>query len=316
VFSSQEQKAFAGSPVIFPLPDHSALLASKRTGERRPVLGASTVDRFPNGELHARLDTPVQDRDCVVLGSLAPPDERLLSLLLLAHTLRRAGARRVIALLPYLGYARQDRGEHCHSLGVEWAGDLLQAAGVERAVTVDVHSARAAACFPMPLRSLSPAPLFAADLVRGGLSELSVVAPDQGARPRCEAVIRAAGIRAPLAHLRKRRDADGVRHSALVGEVGPRAAIVDDILDTGGTLISACAELRRAGVREISVLVTHALLTGERWRELPALGVRRIVATDSVPLTAERGGGLVQVLPITPLLLDTLSGPAHISEAG
>lgn len=254
-----------------------------------------------------RVGSPVANRACAVLGSLAPPDEQILSVLLLAHTLKREGARRVVAVLPYLGYARQDRADAGQSLGGAWAGDLLRAAGVDQVLTLDVHSRRAAACFPMPLQSLSPAPLFAEALVEHGLTDVSIVAPDEGAVERCEAVRRAAGIHAPLAYLRKRRHADGVTHSALVGAVAPRVAIVDDILDTGGTLISACAELRRAGAREITVLVTHGLFTGRRWRELPALGVRRIFTTDSVAAAAERGGEIVEVLPVGALILDAFA---------
>ena len=292
------------APIIFPLPDHRALLPRGVTGDSNPASGNSTFARFANGELHLRIESPVATRACAVLGSLAPPDEQMLSVLLMAHTLKREGARRVFALLPYLGYARQDRADPGQSLGVAWTGDLLRAAGVDRVLTVDVHSRRAVACFGLPLDSLSPAPLFAEALVRCGLDDLTIVAPDEGARERCEAVICAAGIRTPLAYLRKRRDVNGVTHSALIGSLTSRVAIVDDILDTGGTLVSACTELRRSGVREIIVLATHGLFTGERWRELSALGVQRIYTTDSVPAVREHGGGFIEVLSVVRLIVD------------
>ena len=295
---------------MFALPDHSPLLG-RELGERSaPALRVASFARFPNGELYVRIGAPIAGNVCAVLGSLAPPDEQMLSVLLLAHTLKREGARRVMALLPYLGYARQDRAAPGQSLGVAWAGDLLQAAGVDQVLTIDVHSRRAAACFPIPVDSLSPAPLFAEVLVRHGLTDLSVVAPDEGALERCRAVVHAAGIHVPIAGLRKRRDADGVTHISGAASVTPRVAIVDDILDTGGTLLSACAELRRAGAREITIFVTHGLFTGERWRELPALGVRRIYTTDSVPSSGERGGDLVEVLPVGGLILDALAAVA------
>jgi ribose-phosphate pyrophosphokinase len=292
--------------VIFALPAQRALVPGL-TGETTPALGAAALARFPNGELYARIETPVANRVCGVLGSLAPPDEQLLSTLLLAHTLEREAARRIVALLPYLGYARQDRADPGQSLGIAWAGDLLRAVGVERIVTVDLHSSRAATSLGLPVDSLSPARLFAGALERDGLGELSVVAPDEGARERCDAVARAAGIAAPRAYLRKRRDAGGVAHGALVGEVGPRVALVDDILDTGATLVSACAELRRNGVREIIVCATHGLFTGERWRELPALGVRRIHTTDSVPSAGEHAGELVEVHAVGGLVVDAFA---------
>jgi len=301
---------------VFTLPGHSALLESATRGPAAFALAGSQLARFQNGELYARIQTPVSARACVVLGSLAPPDEQMLSVLLLAHTLKREGASRVTALLPYLGYARQDRADPGQSLGIAWAGELLGAAGVDEVLTVDVHSPRAAACFPMPLRSLSTARLFAQTLKRDGLTELTIVAPDEGALERCEAVIRAAAVQAPLAYLRKRRDAGGVAHSALVGVVSARVAIVDDILDTGGTLLSACMELRKAGAREIIVLASHGLFSGERWRELSSLGVRRIYVTDSLAAGRLRGGELVEVLPLAGLIVEALGALADTAPIG
>lgn len=271
------------------------------------MLGEWSSERFANGELYLRLNEAVEDRLCVVLGSLAPPDERLLAVLLLGHTLKREGAKRVVALLPYLGYARQDRADPGQSLGAAWIGTLLAAAGVDELVTVDVHSADAAACLAVPARSLSPAPIFARVVRERGLSDVTLVAPDEGAVARCEAVAQAAGIEAPVAYLRKRRTAGGIAHSALVGDVTSRVLIVDDILDTGSTLISGCRELRRAGAQDIVVMVAHGLFTGDGWRELPALGVQQIYATDTVPDVRERAGGLVEVLPVGHLLLDALT---------
>ncbi len=302
--------ACLSAPIVFPLPQYRALLAAGSIERPAPALGSCELARFANGELHVRIGDPVAGRSCAVWGSLAPPDEQLVSVLALAHTLRREGARQLVALLPYLGYARQDRAESGQSLGAAWAGDLLQAVGVERVLTLDAHSRAAAACFPMRLDSLSPAPLFAEALVQRGLTDVSVVAPDDGALERSEALIRAAGIGTPLARLRKQRDANGVTHSSLAGTISSRVVIVDDILDTGGTLISACAALRRAGAQEIYVLVTHGLFTGDRWRELPALGVQRIFTTDSIPTAEEHAGDMVEVLPATGPMLDAYAAIA------
>jgi ribose-phosphate pyrophosphokinase len=298
------------TPIIFSLPEYQSLLPHELTGRSVPALGDCKFARFPNGELYVRIDGPVADRVCAVLGSLGPPDQQILSVLLLAHTLKREGARRVVALLPYLGYARQDRAEPGQSLGAAWAGDLLRAAGVDHVLTIDVHSHQATACFPIPVDSLSPAPLFADVLVQHGLTDVSVVSPDEGAVERSDAVIRAAGIRLPLARVHKQRDPDGVTHSSLFGTVTSRVVIVDDILDTGGTLVSACAALRRAGVQSITLFATHGLFTGQHWQELPALGVQRIYTTDSVPAARGSGGDMVEVLPIGRLIVDAFAAIA------
>lgn len=163
----------------------------------------------------------------------------------------------------------------------------------------------------MPVVSLSSAPLSAAELRHESLVGLTVVAPDEGAIERCKAVADAAGVAAPVAHLRKHRTMEGVVHTELVGEVGPRAVIVDDILDTGRTLLSACAQLCRAGAQEVSIMATHGTLSGERWRELPAAGARRIQLTDSIPDVSAKVEEAIEVLSITPLLeaLRTRPGP-------
>ena len=289
-------------PLLFCLSSHASLLGGALDEGSGCELAVCEPLRFPNGEMYLRLDRSPAGRICGALGSLAPPDEQMLSLLLLAHTLKQEGAQRVIAVLPYLGYARQDRAEPRQSLGIRWAGSLLHAAGVDHVVTLDVHSDEATR-LAVPLSSVSPAPLFAEVLARTGLQDMTVLAPDEGARERCERVRRATGVAAPVAYLRKRRDAHGVTHSALVGSVTSRVAIVDDILDTGGTLISACLELQRRGVAEIVVLASHGVFTGERWLELSELGLRRIYISDSVPSALTRADGLVKVLPVGELVI-------------
>ena len=289
--------------MVFPLPGFASLLAGVGSIER----GRWALRRFADGELHARLHTPIDGRACAIVGTLAPPDQRTLAVPLLAHTLRRSGARTVTAVLPYLGYARQDHAERERSLGLAWAVALLDACGVDEIVTLDVHNPAATSSLPVRVRSLSPAALLAGALCREDLTATIAVAPDDGALERTRAVARAAGIRAPVVVLHKRRDEHGVVHTPISGDVADRAVIVDDILDTGGTLVSACQRLRAAGVERITVLATHALLTGARWRELRALGVERIVATDSLPQARRRGAGLIEVMPCGPLMLGALA---------
>ncbi len=264
--------------------------------------GSFSIRRFPNQELCIELETPPAGRICIILGSVAPPDEWLLSTLLLSHTLKKEGARRVTALLPYLGYSRQDKEEPGKSLGTAWVGELLNTSGVDDVVTVDVHSASVHKLFPIPADSLSPARIFADEIVRLSLTTATLVAPDEGALDRCEAVRQAAGMERPLAYFKKTRTAGGVQHSVLHGEVGANVIIVDDILDTGGTLVSACEGLRRAGVVEVVVMVTHGLFTGNLWERLWSLGVSQIYCTDTVPLPPGLASTRIVVLSVAPLL--------------
>jgi len=271
------------------------------------TLGRFRVRRFENGELHVHLQTLVRNENCFVLGSISPPDEQLLSALLLAHTLKKEGARRVSALLPYLAYARDDKYKPGASLATAWVGVIAQASGLDEVITVDVHSERAKRLFPIPVLSLSPAEVFAEVLNRCGLSGATIVAPDEGAIDRCEAVRSAAGM-APgkIPYFAKQRTATGITHAGPIGEVGRQAVIVDDILDTGGTLLSACEKLVETGVEAITIMVTHGLFTGERWKQLRELRVKRIFCTDSVPLPTGVCGSDIVRLSIAPLLAKEL----------
>jgi ribose-phosphate pyrophosphokinase len=269
--------------------------------------GQFTIDRFENGELHARVDTAVTEERCAILGSIAPPDEQLLSALLLTHTLKKEGARQVIAVFPYLGYARHDKEQPGRSMVTAWVGSLVEASGCDRVITVDVHSERAKELFRIPLISLSAARIFAETMVQSGLIDATIVAPDEGAIGRCEAVRAAAHMhQSKIPYFEKHRTEAGIMHTGPIGDVGRRAVVIDDILDTGGTLISACEKLSRGGVEEIEVMVTHGLFTGRRWKDLYGLGVKRIFCTDSVPLPAGVDGSRIVRLSVIPMLAKEL----------
>lgn len=265
-----------------------------------------SLDRFPNQELHAVIQTHVAHEECLLLGTIAPPDESLLATLLFSHTLKKEGARTVIALLPYLAYARDEKPKTGHSLATAWVATLLQVAGIDTIVTVDVHSPAAQCVFPMSVVSLSPAALFAREIQRLSLLKATLVAPDEGARDRCQAVARAAGMREDVVVLEKRRTRQGVIHVSISGSVGPQAVIVDDILDTGSTLVSCCEQLQQREVRDITILVTHGLFTGVLWQRLWSLGVKRIYCTDTVPQARERQLENIKSVSVLPLLSEYL----------
>jgi ribose-phosphate pyrophosphokinase len=263
------------------------------------------VSRFENGELRVDIRTIVADQRCLVLGSISPPDEQLLSLLLLIDTLKKERAATVTAILPYLAYARQDKDKPGQSMAAAWAGSLLEASGCDRVIAVDVHSERARRLFRVPLISLSPAQAFASAIQRLGLTQATLVAPDEGAIFRCEAVKAALGLRPSMTpYFEKHRTETGITHADLTGAVSRQAVIIDDILDTGSTLVSACEKLTQAGVDDIEIMVTHGLFTGTHWRRLWQFGVKRIFCTDTVP-AAYREERIVE-LSIAPLLVEAM----------
>lgn len=264
--------------------------------------GGFSLERFANGECRVELRAAVAGKRCLVLGTITPPERNLVSYLLLCHTLAGNGAASVTALLPYLAYSRHDRKEPRRSFGAAWIGGLLAAAGVGAVVTVDVHSPRLDRLFPMPVTSLSPAGIFAREIRERGLLDATLVAPDEGAIRRCRAVAREAHMEREVAWMTKTRTPRGIVHGRLHGRVGRRAVIVDDMLDTGGTLLSCCAWLHRHGVRDLYVMVTHGLFTGNEWRKLWRAGVRLVACTDTVPVRSP-AARRITVLSAAPLLI-------------
>jgi len=294
--------------------ESAAQALRERVSQLRP--GQFEAGRFDNGELKIEVETPVKGEQCFVLASIAPPDTRLVSTLLLAHTLRKEGAGRVTGIIPYLAYSRQDKDKPKQSLAAAWTGSLMQASGFDRAITIDVHSPEDQRLFPIPLSSLSPARIFADALKENGLAQATLIAPDEGALGRCEAIREAAGLpKAPVPYFEKRRTETGIVHSSFVGEVGVQAVLVDDILDTGATLVSACQRLYCAGVEDIQIMITHGLFTGNEWQGLWELGVSRIFCTDTVPLPAGVDPARIVILSAIPLLAEALTVVAGTAGA-
>jgi ribose-phosphate pyrophosphokinase len=301
--------------LLFAPPEFDSVALALR--ERIPQLcpGQFQSGRFANGELRIDIETTVKGKRCFVLATIAPPDARLLSTLLLAHTLRKDGALEVVGILLYLAYSRQDKDKPHQSLAAAWSGALMKASGFDRVITIDEHSLEDERLFPIPLISLSPARLFADALKQNGLTQATIIAPDQGAVGRCDAIKAAAGLSSDaVPYFEKQRTETGIVHSRFIGEVGTHVVLVDDILDTGATLVSACQRLFCAGVEDIQIMVTHGLFTGDEWQGLWELGVSRIFCTDTVPPPAGIDRGRILILSAVPLLAEALMGVAQRAD--
>jgi ribose-phosphate pyrophosphokinase len=268
--------------------------------------GECAVHRFPNQELYITVKARVRGEHCVILGSITPPDEHVLSLLLLAHTLKKEGARRVTALLPYLAYSRHDKSKPGESLAVAWAGSLFRASGIDGVITADLHSQRDEHLLALPVTSLSTATLFAEQIKLHGLTDATLVAPDNGAIRRCCEVRAAAGMSGEIFHFEKERTLQGITHTGSKGDIRSTVVVVDDMLDTGGTLVSACEQLNEKGAREIYIMVTHGLFTGSQWERLWELRVKKIFCTDTIAIPTKVRARPIATLSVIPLLEPTL----------
>jgi ribose-phosphate pyrophosphokinase len=258
---------------------------------------------FPDGEMQAHVDESVRGRDVFLLQATSPPVERhLMELLLLADACRRAGAGRLTAVIPYFGYARQDRRSERRSLGGRVAADVIGTAGFDRLMLIDAHTPAIEGFFAVPLDHLTAVPLLARAAGMGIRRDSVVVAPDLGAVKLARAYAKL--LRLPMAFVHKTRlDGEEVEAHAIIGEVrGRHALVVDDMLSTGATIEAAVGVLRGAGALEpMSVAVTHALLVGDAPRILRGLPIERLIAGNTVALSAPAGVP-IEVTTVAPLI--------------
>lgn len=264
--------------------------------------GGFLLERFKNQELHISLQSDVQDKICILLGTIAPPDSNLVSFLSLAHTLKKNGAKKCIALLPYLAYTRHEHDEPNKSRLTPLIGNLFKSSGIDEIITIDIHSNAALSLFPIPVTSLSPASIFAEELKKISFIPNTIVAPDKGALKRAQDLINALNLPIPLSSIEKKRDGNGIMHSDLIGPVGEKIVIVDDILDTGETLVSCSKKLINSGAKELVIMVSHGVFSENPCIDLSKLKVKTIYTTNTIPIHPP----FTEKLSITPLLKEYL----------
>lgn len=242
--------------------------------------------RFPDGEAQVELHESVRGHDVYILQATSPPvEEHLIQLLLLADACRRAGAARLTAVIPYFGYARQDRRTDRRSLGARVAANVVGSAGFDRLMLIDAHTPAIEGFFDVPLDHLTAVPLLARAAAASIRESSVVVGPDLGAVKLARAY--ANQLHVPMAFVHKTRlNGDAVEAHAVISDVRGRVPlIVDDMLSTGATIEAAVGALRAAGAAEpISVAVTHALLVGRAREILQRLPLARLMATDTVAI--------------------------------
>jgi len=295
------QLVLIGGPANPPLAEASARALGA-------PLAACEVTRFPDGEIHVEVHESVRNADVYLLQPTTPPIEsHLFQLLLLADACRRGGAERVTAVVPYFGYARQDRrASGREAVGARVVADMMGGVHIDRVVAVDLHTPALEGVFPMPLEQLTAVPRLAEALGPDAEREV-VVAPDAGAIKLAERWARR--LELPLAAVHKTRIGGGeVQTRGLAGEVrGCRPLVVDDMISTGGTIAGAIAAVLEAGaIPDVVVAVTHALFVGSAGERLRKLPIACTFVTDTVG--AEPPPGLnVRTVSVAPLLADAVS---------
>ena len=266
-------------------------------------LGDVTVRRFQDGEIFVRINQNARGRDVFIVQPTPPPAEHLLELLLLIDAAKRASAARVTAIVPYYGYARQDRKDQPRvAIGAKLVANLLQAAGADKLLGMDFHTHQIQGFFDIPVDHLYAAPVLTRYFRGIGVEGPVVVAPDVGAAKMARGFARR--LDASFAIIDKRRPAANVAEvMQVVGEVeGKPCIIVDDMIDTAGTLESVVWALRERGAAEIYAAATHALLSGPAVQRLQNSPVREVVVTNTLHIPEAKCFPKLRILSIAELL--------------
>jgi ribose-phosphate pyrophosphokinase len=273
-----------------------------------------SVKRFADKEIFVEIKENVRGEDVFVLQSTSfPANDNLMELLILTDALRRSSARRITAVIPYFGYARQDRKSASRTpISAKLVANLITQAGVNRVITLDLHAAQIQGFFDIPTDNLYSAPVLTRDIQQHyDTGRLMIVSPDVGGVARARATAQRIG--ADLAIVDKRRPRAGVSEVMnIIGDVsGHDCILIDDIVDSGGTLMNAAEALLQAGATEVSAYITHGVLSGEAAERIAASKLKELVITDSIEETeAVRDARNIRRITIAPLIGEAIARTA------
>ncbi|HEY3283232.1 MAG TPA: ribose-phosphate pyrophosphokinase [Armatimonadota bacterium] len=268
------------------------------------------IRRFSDGEVHVRLEESVRGNDVFIIQSTsAPVNEHLMELLIMLDALKRASTARTTVVMPYYGYARQDKKVRPREpVSAKLVTDLLQVAGADRLLTIDLHADQIQAFFDGPVDHLYARPIIAQYLTNRGLKDHDsvVVSPDVGGVARARRL--AENLQAPIAIITKRRpEPNRAEVMEVVGEVkGKRAVIIDDMVDTAGSLVAGAVALKEMGATQIFACCTHGVLSGPAVKRIEDSPIEELVVTNTIRLPEECQSPKVKVLSVAPLLADAM----------
>ena len=272
-------------------------------------LGRCRVNQFADGEIYLQIQENVRGGDVFVIQPTCTPVERnLMELLLMLDALKRASAERITAVLPYYGYARQDRKDKPRvPISARLVAALLETAGADRVLTLDLHAAQIQGFFDIPVDHLFASPVMIEHFKAQNVSDITVVSPDAGGVERARAF--AKRLNAPLAIIDKRREEANVAEVMnVVGSVaGRHCLLVDDLIDTAGTLVKGADALLEKGAASVSACATHAVLSGQAVGRIEESCLKEVVVTNSIPLSeAAKKSSRIKALSIANLMADAI----------
>ncbi len=273
------------------------------------TVGDSVVNRFNNGEIQVMINESVRGKDIFIVQPTCGPivNDNVMELLIMADAFKRASAKNITAIVPYYGYARQDRKARGREpITSKLMADLMEASGITRVVTIDLHAAQIQGFFNIPFDHMPGGPLLAEYIKEKNLDDLMVVSPDLGgvSRARLFAEI----LNCPMAIIDKRRPEPGVAEVMnLIGNVeGKNCVLVDDMVDTAGSLCEGARALKKFGAKDIYACCTHPILTDPALSRIAQSDITELVATNTIPLAPAKKHPKIKILSVAPILAETI----------
>jgi ribose-phosphate pyrophosphokinase len=268
-------------------------------------LGDVKVSVFSDGEFQPSFEETVRGQDVFIVQSTMPPTENLFELLLLVDAARRASARKIIAVIPYFGFARQDRKDKPRvAIGAKLVANMLMAAGVDRVMTMDLHADQIQGFFEVPVDHLFASTLFLKEVEKLDQQNLVVAAPDAGGAKRANSYAKNLNCGLALCH-KHRKKANEIAEMTVIGDVmGKDVVIIDDMCDTAGTLTTAADLLIEKGAKSVRAFTTHAVLSGPAFERINASKLTELIVTDTIPL--QKHSDKIRVVSVADLFADVI----------
>lgn len=290
-------------------------LADKIAQSAGIELGRSSVLDFSDGEFQPAFDESIRGCTVFIVQSTFPPMDNLMELLLMVDAARRASAYKVIAVMPYFGWARQDRKDRPRvSIGAKLVANLLCASGVDRIITMDLHADQIQGFFDVPVDHLYASKIFIPYIQSLGLENLSIAAPDMGGAKRAHAYSQHLGAPMIISHKQRSRPGE-IASMTAIGEVeGRNIIILDDMIDTAGTITKAADMLMDRGALSVRACATHPVLSGPAYERLNKSKLCEVMVTDSIPLRAGEDLSKFTVISTAPMLADVMSRIHNFQE--
>ncbi len=293
------------APIKFFSCEASEYLADKIARSYGMSLGKSSVTKFSDGEFQPCFEESVRGCVTFIVQSTFPPTDNLFELLLMIDAAKRASAYNVVAVIPYLGFGRQDRKDKPRvSIGAKLVADLLSKAGVSRVMTMDLHADQLQGFFDVPVDHLYASSIFVPHIKNLELDDLVIAAPDMGGTKRANAYSRFLNCEMVICY-KLRKKANYVDEITIIGDVNNKnVVIVDDMIDTAGTLLLAADLMMKSGARSVHAVATHPVLSGDAVDKIEKSAITQVVVTDTIPLS--RQSDKIKVLTVADLFADVI----------